>query len=363
MKKKSYFRLVPVLFCMNFLAVTAYCTSEIAVKSKKTSQIKILNPPMQNFFAKELLCHSIPILGSKNVSDKAFKIACYRISRMLRHIPVVRDNLISAGAKVEIIATNEQVSDLPAWRHFKGKPFRAHPNEKVYASVDQRVRGFGGIPMSCGEENLLKLPSDRYKYHRDICTHEFAHTILSYGLSKNIQALVKKQYQASMARGLWKTAYASTNVDEFFAELSMWYFGSRGDYGHIKPSPRPGKKWFKQYDPDAYKLLDNIYSGREDIKPINYVILPLIPGSQAQNLHSGNGSQDTEVIIVNKTSHSYKLYWIDFNGKRKLYGDIYPGGVTAENTFASHLWLITDKNGQSVALFRAQSQPGKVILH
>jgi hypothetical protein len=31
--------------------------------------------------------------------------------------------------------------------------------------------------------------------------------------------MVEKQYAASMTKGLWKTAYASTNANKFFVEL------------------------------------------------------------------------------------------------------------------------------------------------
>ena len=49
-------------------------------------------------------------------------------------------------------------------------------------ALDERGRGYGGFHASCAEENLLKLPSDRWADHRDICTHEFAHTCLTWGL-------------------------------------------------------------------------------------------------------------------------------------------------------------------------------------
>lgn len=61
--------------------------------------------------------------------------------------------------------------------------FPPHPQ-----ALDDRGRGYGGFNASCGEENLLRLPCDRYRDHRDILTHEFAHTCLSWGLGAAFEA-------------------------------------------------------------------------------------------------------------------------------------------------------------------------------
>ena len=82
----------------------------------------------------------------------------------------------------------------------------------------------------CAEENLLALPSDRHKDHRDIATHEFAHVIHRHGVDAAYGKRITAAYARAKADGLWRTAYAMTNEQEFFAELSMWYFYSRGDY-------------------------------------------------------------------------------------------------------------------------------------
>jgi hypothetical protein len=116
-----------------------------------------------------------------------------------------------------LLGKNQVTSDLPEYRHLKGKPFDGD------LDVDQRTRGLGGLLASCGEENLLRLAVDRYA-GRDICVHEFAHSILAHGLSDEVRHRIAAQYRQSTARGLWKSAYAASNDDEFFAGLSMWYF-------------------------------------------------------------------------------------------------------------------------------------------
>ena len=70
-------------------------------------------------------------------------------------------------------------SDLPYESYWKGKLYDGKND------MDKRTRGMGDVFASCGEENLLQLPRDRY-YGRDICSHEFTGTIHRYGLSANV---------------------------------------------------------------------------------------------------------------------------------------------------------------------------------
>src|SRR5438270_3802419 len=96
---------------------------------------------------------------------------------LLSNQPIVLSNLVSAGAELHIIGRNQVTTDLPEWRHDKGKKL----DEYHGLTRDERTRGMGGRLTSCGEENLLRLPDDRYR-GRDICLHEFAHNILDHGV-------------------------------------------------------------------------------------------------------------------------------------------------------------------------------------
>ena len=142
--------------------------------------IRRIDPPEQGFFAKVLDYHGIPIKAPAVVDDRALRIARARIARLLEHLPNALYNLTVAGAELHIIGKDQVTSDLPEHRHLKGKPFDGN------LTVDQRTRRLGGLLTSCGEENLLELPTDRYR-GRDICTHEFAHNVQDQGLSPDVQ--------------------------------------------------------------------------------------------------------------------------------------------------------------------------------
>ncbi len=353
----------PVRDCRLARAVLIGLGSAFAITSAGVadeSRITILDPPDRGFFSKQLVCHGIPIKSHRDVSDAALREAERRLGRMLEHTPVIRDNLVDIGAELHLIGKNQQTSDLPYLRHYKGKAYESYG--KTFESIDTRTRGIGGVMASCGEENLLKLASDRYHDHRDICTHEFAHTLLGYGVSADVREAVHKQFEKSTAAGLWKTAYASTNDDEFFAELSMWYFGSRGDYGKLKPQPKVGRPWLRQYDPGAFAVLDGIYSGRTNVARIIWEKLAARSPEEEPQLKARSSTQPTVVVFDNRTSDDLSLFWLDFQGKRKAYGQVRAGDRSSQNTFATHPWLLTRADGKPAAIFVATKNHGRAIV-
>ena len=185
-----------------------------------------IDPPEHGFFSKRIEYEGIPIKAHKEVVDQALVAAHGRIAMMLCNLPLACRKMGEAGVSLHIIGRNQVTTDLPEWRQDKGKRL----DEYDGLTRDERTRGMGGLLTSCGEENLLKLEEDRYR-GRDICVHEFAHAIFFYGTSPAIRPKFEAQLQRSLAKGLWVDSYAGSNVDEFFAELTMWYFGTHGDMG------------------------------------------------------------------------------------------------------------------------------------
>lgn len=220
-------------------------------------KIVTLAPPEKEFFSKQLDYQGIPIKAHQVVSDEALYRARERLAMMLQHLPGITSNLVSAKVALHIIGKDQVTTDLPEWRHDKGKPLAEYNG----LTRDQRTRGMGGRLVSCGEENLLKLEKDKY-HGRDICVHEFTHAIRNQAMSREVRAMFDQQYERSLKQGLWIKGYAAVNADEFFSELSMWYFGTHGDMNMVEPKPKPGPEGLQAYDPEAYALFDNFYQGR-----------------------------------------------------------------------------------------------------
>jgi len=321
---------------------------------KAAPKIVRLDPPEDGFFSKRLDYHGIPIKAHAAVADEALRSAYGWLDRLLGHQEGAIENLRDAGAQLHIIGKDQVTSDLPENRQFKGKPWDGK------LTIDQRTRGIGGLTASCGEENLLGLPGDRYK-GRNICVHEFSHTLFTYGLSRDVRERIRAQYRRSLDKGLWKNAYSATNADEFIAELTMWYVGARGDLGMPPPKPANGPEGLRQYDPEAFALLDDLYSGRLPVMPKRPAPLAARPAGQEARLRSTDGPATT-VRFRNQTPHEVLLFWIDSQGKRQPYGSLRPGEAREQATYATHVWLAADPQGRALALFVAEPHEGTATI-
>jgi hypothetical protein len=313
--------------------------------------VERIAPPEQGFYAKRVVYRGIAIKAHASVEDRALLGARDKVARMLRSLPHVRENLAAAGAELHVIGAGQATSDLPENRHMKGRPFDGR------LTIDERTRGIGGLLASCGEENLLKLAHDRYT-GRDICTHEFAHAIYAVGMDDATRQAVAARYASARQQGLWRGLFAETNADEFFAELTMWYFGSQGDPGRLA-RVEPGAAWLAAHDPQSYELLDRFYSGRLAVQPGIWQASVMHPGGE-RRLRSTITHERARLVIRNLTASALELYWLDFDGARKRYAAIPPYGFALQDTFARHAWLVLGQDGMARALTTAV-EPGSVL--
>lgn len=170
-----------------------------------------------------------------------------------------------------VIGQKEEVCDLPEYAHICNSP------ENI-AFWNKRARGFGGAPeddlsSSCGEENLICLPGDRYE-GENILVHEFAHLIHTVGIV-GVEPGFNEKLEQLLARakekGLWENTYAVSNKEEYFAEAVQSFFNCN------RHSEKPNgvhnsistREKLKSYDPEMYDLLLQYFD--ETDLPIHYV--------------------------------------------------------------------------------------------
>jgi hypothetical protein len=300
-----------------------------------------ITPPLYNFYSKYLNCEGIAIRSHQVVDNKALIVASARIKRMLIHMDATLKGLVKNGVELHIIGRDQQTSDLPEFRAQKGVEYL---DNNYATNIDKRTRGMGGmVYVSCGEENLLGLADDRYSGGYDICMHEFSHTVMNIGFDSLVRAKIEHQYKRSIEKGLWKGVYASTNVNEYWAELTTWYFGSHGDYLQGK-IPVAGPKGLHDYDIEGYKLLDSIYSG---------IIQPKVLEQKASvvvsaGIPSGRSESQVKLSVFNNKSKVLKLYWIDEEGKAKYCETIAAHTHFIQNTFMTNVWMLQDDAGAAL---------------
>ncbi len=322
------------LFKRSLLVLAAFLVAGNCFGSERApliDTVQHIDPPYLNFYSKYLNSNGIPVRAGAVVSDSALIVASLKLDMMLLNVPVVRKNLITNGAEFHIIGRNQQTSDLPEFADQKGVQYK--DNGRM-TDIDKRTRGMGGLYASCGEENLLHLPGDRYIGGYDICVHEFAHTLMNYGLDSLLHTKIIAQYHLSTAKGLWKGAYAASNEQEYWAELSMWYFGAHGDMLPGK-QPVPGRASLQAYDPGGYALLNSIYSGE-----LQAAVITKKSTVVAKGTPSGNSSIKAKLVVINNSAKKLKISWIDQKGNSRFFKEVLPLTIYEQDSFYTHVWLI-----------------------
>ena len=77
--------------------------------------------------------------------------------------------------------------------------------------------------------------------------------------------------------------------------------------------------------------------------------LKWMPGSQKPP-KSTPGS-NIIVTFQNKSKQKIKLFWVEYSGGLKLYGEIDPGAERKQNTYSGAYWVVTDLNDQQLGHF------------
>ena len=70
----------------------------------------------------------------------------------------------------------------------------------------------------------------------------------------------------------------------------------------------------------------------------------------------------TVITFQNKSTQDIKLYWIDYGGARKLYGEIAKGGDRQQNTYSDAVWLVTDEKDKPLGYFVTGTKMAVAII-
>ena len=70
----------------------------------------------------------------------------------------------------------------------------------------------------------------------------------------------------------------------------------------------------------------------------------------------------TIITFQNDSNKNTKLYWIDYGGSKKLYGEIAKGQERKQNTYSDAVWLITDDKEKPLGYFVAGTKEALAII-
>ena len=226
---------------------------------------QITTPPkelnLDPFYKKYMNVNGIHVVSSWRVPDSCFYAAYVSLKALTDVLPKeVLESMTSRNTRVGIMARYEGTTDIPE---------HADLINDTTLNWNLRARGLGGtleFPLStCAEENILAYQIDKY-HAEDIMIHEFAHTIHNVGILP-VHPEFNDELQAALddalAKGRWKNVYASTNIEEYWAEGVQDWFNvnaevnkDEGDGKHNKVNTR---EELKRYDPGLYAILKRFF--------------------------------------------------------------------------------------------------------
>ncbi len=185
------------------------------------------------------------------------------------------------------------------------------------------VRGIGNTPLgelrysSMPEENLLGIPCTatytptsgptagvpqtlgQYPEGYSVATHEVAHSLQGAALTEEDNETIQDAYDDRKTAAtadptnpdMWvdgrEGCYASTNVAEFYAQLSNAYLGTNGGTDPTTGDTRHnGKDWVRSHEPEVYEILERVYAGSE-LEGTNPVSAPLTEGGDTPTPEGG----------------------------------------------------------------------------
>lgn len=68
------------------------------------------------------------------------------------------------------------------------------------------------------------------------------------------------------------------------------------------------------------------------------------------------------IVFTNSSPKTVKVFWLDFDGKRKLYRTLSAGESYEQPTYLMHPWLITDDADNAWWLYFADAQPRTIAI-
>ena len=353
---------------------------------------------LPDFYQQWYDVEGFPIVASDVVNPYALSEAAWLINKMIGHRSDLLHALAENKVRFSIMAYNEMTTAIPE-----------HSDLKPDFYWDRRARGLGATSsrpsVSCGEENLLNYPGDPYGTE-NILIHEFAHAIHQMGLSTvdpDFDKRLKGLYEAAMNKDLWKSTYASTNKEEYWAEGTQSWFNTNreNDAQHNHVSKRG---ILKEYDPDLAELLTEIYEDADwrYTNAVERLNLPHLAGYNPDNAPKfdwppelaasydklydhkcegdekwvdlkryepkqlstlvSNDGEPTTVLFVNIMDTDITYYWIDAEGNESYRGRVAANAFSIHHTHAGHIWLVKKADGVNIAVYQSEEKTGRALI-
>jgi hypothetical protein len=189
----------------------------------------------------------IYIVADGKVSDAAIDAAHRTVARMFQNNDRIAA-LVAQGAYIVIADIAQNILDLPEFGCLNGS---ANGNQVGHACG---VADRADYPVvTVNELDLTGKPNGPCG-GLNILFHELGHLVQGWTMDPPDYIEVKIAYQSALDAGKYRTAYARTNPNEYFAEATQAFFLS------VDPGGKDDRAWLRAYDADVYAILTRVYN-------------------------------------------------------------------------------------------------------
>ena len=241
---------------------------------------------------------------------------------MLARQEISRRNMMQRGVELHVVAAGENISSLPEYRGVTGG---AHLDDAVYGSCVEALEG---------REN-------------ESCARQIAISIFLYGFDEPIRKHIEEQFRDARLQGLWNGSSAGTSAQEYWAQLSLLYFGWQQN----------SVRDLHVYDPRGYALVESIYNGLE--RPV--AIEAIRARSVSKLAISKVNGVRAQIQLVNNSSKPIRISWMDPEGKIRDVGELGPYNRTIKDTSLSQVWIVQDQRGIEMDRFVVENPVSEYI--
>lgn len=84
---------------------------------------------------------------------------------------------------------------------------------------------------------------------------------------------------------------------------------------------------------------------------------------QEGHIKSPSSFNAATITFDNQTAGNLKVYWLDFNGKRKFYSNLKANSKYDQKTWVGHVWVVADASDQCLKLESANAVSQIVVIN
>jgi hypothetical protein len=132
-------------------------------------------------------------------------------------------------------------------------------------------------------------------------------------------------------------------------------------FGTLNKNKSPGFFWANFiFESLLFAVLASVFVtdlSRPIEKKIRLPVGTFHNNAEDNTIQSTSGIIETSIKFINKSGQPIKVYWLDYEGKRKLYAKVKAEDSYIQQTYVTHPWLITDADDNAWDVYFPDAQP------